>query len=335
MADKTKIGVIGLGSIAQIVHLPVLSKLPNVEIKAVSDIDKNKLKTLGDKYHLQNQYLDYKDMLNDADLDAVVVTTPTNTHHQVAVDSLNAGKHVLVEKPVARTFDEAKAIYSTSVDKEKVAMVGMNLRFRPDAMLLKSLISSGEMGDPFYIRCGWLRKQSSTQSWFMDKKTAGGGVIIDLGIALLDLATWFFALPELKTVSVQAYKHRTKNVEDSAVGIIRFENDKVINFEVSWSLFSEKDSLNMSVFGTEGTAHLNPLKAYKIAGGTHIDLAPTISTASKNMYKKSYENEIKHFIASINQNVAVVSSIEGALKRMKMLDFIYESVKQKKEIECN
>lgn len=334
MSAKTKIGVIGLGAIAQVVHLPILSKLSNVEIKAISDVDKNKLQTLSKKYHIKNQFADYREMLVNDDIEAVIITTPTNTHHKIAVDCLNAGKHILIEKPVARTFEEAKSIYETSVAKEKLAMVGMNLRFRPDSMLLKSLITSGSLGEPFYIKCAWLRKQSSSESWFMDKKIAGGGVIIDLGIVLLDLATWLFALPDLKTVSVHAYKKRTKELEDSAVGLLRFENDKVINFEVGWSLYSEKDNLNLSVFGSEGTAHLNPLKAYKLAGETHIDLTPAISTQPKNMYKKSYENEIKHFIASINQNVAVISSIEGAMKRMKMLDYIYQSVTEKKEIEC-
>jgi len=226
---------------------------------------------------------------------------------------------------------EQKAIDAAKKAKVK-AMVGMNFRFRPDAMLLKSLINSNELGDLFYIRCGWSRKQSSKEKWFRKKTESGGGVLIDLGIVLLDLGIWFLDYPPVKSVSVQTYSHKVKGVEDSAVGFLRFKNGSVINFEVSWSLHSEKDSFNLTAFGTEGTGHLNPFRAYKRVDSARIDYTPTGSANKKNLYKKSYENELKHFISSIRGNTPFLSSSEEAVTRMKLLEAIYESAEKEKEI---
>lgn len=330
---KSRIGIIGLGGIAQLVHLPILSKLPNAEIIAVSEINKNRLKIVGDKFGISKRYSDYTEMLNNETLDAIIIATPTNTHTQIALDCLTAKKDVLIEKPMTTTLAEAKQIHVAAKKNKKNVMVGMNLRYRPDAMLMKSLIKSGELGDIFYIRCGWLRKQSSDQKWFMSKSQAGGGAIFDLGIVLFDLALWIMDFAPVKSVSVQKFHHNTKEVEDSAVGLIRFENSSVISFEVSWALHSEIDSLNLSAYGTRGTAKLNPLRAYRRLESTHIDLTPSASANSSSLYKKSYENELKHFLGVIQGTLPVLSTSEEALSRMTLLEAIYKSADTGREVK--
>lgn len=331
--EKTRVAVIGLGGIAQLVHLPILSKLNNVEIVAVSDIQKSKLESVKSKYGVSKAYSSYKDLLTSEEVDAVFITTPTNTHTQIALDCLKAKKHILIEKPIATTYKEAKQINDMAKKNNCLAMVGMNLRFRPDAMLIKSLINSGEFGDLFYINCGWIRKQSSDEKWFMKKSESGGGVLIDLGIVLLDLAIWLLDYPPIKTISVQTFNQRTKSVEDSAVGFIRFKNSSVLNFEVSWSLHSEHDSFNLSAFGTEGTAHLNPLKAYRKIESTRIDYTPPQAANPKHLFKKSFENEINHFIGAVRGINPLHSTSDDAIRRMKLLEGIYKSAELNKEIE--
>ncbi len=330
--EKTRVGVIGLGGIAQLVHLPILTKMNNVSIEAVSEISKNKLKTVAGKFRVNNKFTDYKEMLSTNDLDAVIIATPTNTHLDITLDCLKAGKHVLLEKPGSRNLDEAKKIKHAAIKNNKLVMVGMNPRFRPDAMLLKSLLNSGELGEIFYLRCGWTKKQSSSEKWSLKKSAAGGGVVIDLGVPLLDLSLWLMDFPELKSITVQTYKHETKDVEDSAVGLIKFKNSAVINFEVSWSFHTEVDSFALTTFGTAGTAHLNPLRAYRRVDSSHIDYTPAQTSNVKNLYKKSYENELKHFIASIRGNTNVISSIDESLYIMKLLEGFYKSGKLNKEI---
>ena len=331
---KTKIAIIDLGGIAQLVHLPILQKLNNAEVSAVSEINKSRLNSVAGKFEIKNKYIDYKELLKNDDSEAVIIATPTGTHRDIAVDVLKAGKHVLIEKPVATSLSEAEDIKRASINAGKTVMVGMNMRYRPDAMMLKSLLSNKEIGEIFYIRASWLRKRSSSEKWFMKKGEAGGGVLMDLGILLLDLSIWLLNYADVTGVSIKNFKHRTKTVEDSSVGLIRLKGNKLINFEVSWSLFSEKDDLYLDVFGTHGTAHLNPLRAYKLRNGIKVDYSPFSSTTvSKNLYKKSYENELKHFIGTVNGNLGITSSIDSAVHRMRLLEALYESANTNAEVK--
>ncbi len=330
--EKTNVAVIGLGGIAQLVHLPILSKLSNVNISAVADINRNRLKTVAEKFGVRKQFVDYKELLTDENIEAVILATPTNTHKEIALACLDSKKDLLIEKPIARNTAEAKEIYTAAKKNKKKIMVGMNLRYRPDAMLMKSLVSSGELGEIFYIRCGWLRKQSSDQKWFLNKNQSGGGVIIDLGILMLDLSLWIMDNPKIKNVSVQKYNHNTKDVEDSAIGLVRLENESIISFEVSWGLHSEWDKFHLAAFGTQGTAHLNPLRAYKRLESSHIDYTIPNSANSQNLFKKSYENELKHFIGAVRDNNYITSSVDDAVMLMNLLEAMYKSAQLKKEV---
>lgn len=159
--EKIKIAVIGLGGIAQIVHLPNLIKTNNVSIAAVAEINKNRLNTIADKFNIRERYTSYEELLEKSDSDAVIVATPTSTHKDITIAVLQAKKDVLVEKPLARSYEEAKPIVEAARKYKRKIMVGMNLRYRPDAMLLRSLIRNNEIGIPLYVKCGWFRSQSS------------------------------------------------------------------------------------------------------------------------------------------------------------------------------
>ncbi len=288
MKDKTRIAIIGLGGVAQLVHLPILSKINSVEIVAVSEVNKTRLKTVAEKFNVKNAFTDYTKMLEDVDIDAVIISTPTNTHRDIAVYCLNKKKHLLIEKPIAINYEETKEIDDAAKKNKCNVMVGMNFRFRPDTMLLKSLINSGELGDIFYIKCGWTRKQSSEQKWFNKKSLAGGGVVLDLGIVLLDTALWLLNYPKVKSVSAQNFYHAHHSIEDSSVGFIRLNNSSVLNYEVSWSFHDETDSFKLAAYGKEGTGHLNPLKAYKKIASNRVDFTSGSSSQTKNLFKKSY-----------------------------------------------
>ncbi|MEW6652088.1 MAG: Gfo/Idh/MocA family oxidoreductase, partial [Bacteroidota bacterium] len=177
-----------------------------------------------------------------------------------------------------------------------------------------------------------LRKQSSEQKWFLNKIQSGGGVLIDLGIIVLDLALWIMNGHKLKSVSVETFSHTTKQVEDTAIGMIRFTDERVISFEVSWGLHSEWDKFHLAAFGTKGTAHLNPLKAYKRLESGHIYYTLPTSANPSNLYKKAFENELKHFVAAVRDNSPMVSSCEDAVMLMQLLEAIYKSAELNKEV---
>ena len=331
--DKVKIGIIGLGGVAQLVHLPNLAKISSADLTAVAEVNKNRLLTISDKFHVKEKYSNYKEMLEKSDIDAVIIATPTSTHTEIAIDCLNAGKDVLVEKPLARTYAEVKKIVDAAKKNKKKIMVGMNLRYRPDTMLLRSFINTKEIGEPFYIKCGWVRKQSSSQKWFTKKEESGGGVIFDLGIHLLDLALWLLDYPEITSVSSQNFYHYTKSVEDTSISCIKCDNSAVINLEVSWSLPVEKDHFFLDVYGTKGSFSLNPFKLYKKVENDYINLSPTQVENPTALFKKSYLNELKSFIGAIKGLNPVFSPGEEAMQRMKIIEAMYLSAEKKQEIK--
>lgn len=331
--DKVKLGVIGLGSVAQLIHLPNIAKLNNVTLSAVAEVKKNRLNLISEKFGIENRYIDYKKMLEQEDIDAVIIATPTNTHKEIAIDCMAAGKDILVEKPLARSYDEAKEIVDAAKKYKKKLMVGMNLRYRPDTMLLRSIINSSEIGEPFYAKCGWIQSQSSEEKWFTKKEESGGGVIIDLGIHLLDLALWLMNFPQVSSVSCKNYYHFTKNVEDTSISFIKFKDGSLINIEVSWSLTTNKDNFYLNVYGTKGSTCLNPLNVVKKIDGQIIDLSPKQSDNPTALFKKSYMNELKSFIGAVKDLNPVLSSGEEALKRMKIIEAMYLSSIKNKEIE--
>jgi predicted dehydrogenase len=332
---KTKIAVIGLGGVAQLIHLPLINKINNAEIKAVAEINKSRLNTIADKFSVKERYTDFRELLSDKEIEAVIIATPTSTHKEVAVECLKAGKDILVEKPLARSYEEAVPIVEAARKYNKKIMVGMNLRYRPDAMILKSLLNSGEIGTPYYVKCSWVRRQSSSEKWFTTKQESGGGVIIDLGILLLDLSLWLLDYPPVETVSTHNYYSDSGSVEDTSVSLIRCANNSVLNIETSWSLPLEKDQFFLQVYAENGSASINPFRITKKNEDQFLDLTPAQSGKPTNLFKKSYLNELKSFIGAVRGLNPVFSSGEEALLRMKVLDAMYKSAKTKNEVKIS
>jgi len=332
--EKTRVAVIGLGSVAQLVHLPNLLKIKNAVVTAVAEINKNRLHSVADKYDIKRRYTDYTQLLSNDDTDAVIISTPTHLHKQMAIDSLNAGKDVLVEKPLARNSNEGIEILECAKKNNKKLMVGMNLRYRPDSMLIRSLIDAGEIGDPFYIKCGWIRKQSSSEKWFSKREEAGGGVILDLAINLVDLALWLADYPKAVSISTKNYHHHSRNLEDTSVSFIRCEN-LTISLEASWSMAEEKDTFYTNVYGTKGSIGANPFKLIKVMADEHIDLGSTFVDSPTEAFKKSYLNELKSFIGAIKGLNPVFSSGEEALQLLKIAEAMYKSAEKDQEIKIS
>jgi predicted dehydrogenase len=331
--EKTKIGVIGLGSVAQLIHLPNLIKLNSVELTSVAEVNKSRLAVIADKFNIKEKYTDYNELLTKSDAEAVIIATPTGTHKEIAMAALKAKKDVLVEKPLARSLAEAKPIVESAKRNKKKLMVGLNLRYRPDAMILKSLINSDEIGEPNYIKASWVRRQSSREKWFTKKAESGGGVIIDLGILLLDLALWLLDYPAVQTVSAQSFNMNTKTVEDTSISFIRCKKSALISLETSWSLLLDKDQFNITVYGSKGSASINPFRVFKKLEDRLIELSPPKEENPVTLFQKSYYNELKSFIAAVRGISPLMSSGEEGLIRMKIVEAMYKSAAQKAEIK--
>ncbi len=333
--DKIKLALIGCGNVGQVVHLPILQKMADVEIVAVVDPDKRKAQAVAQRTNTPYFFATIEELLASDighTVQAVDICAPTNEHKRLAIAAMAAGKDVLVEKPIARTAKEAKEMVEASKKYGRKLMVGMNNRFRPDTMVLKTFIEKGELGKVFYIKAGWLKQQSSVSDWHHQKEKAGGGVFLDLGIVMLDMALWLLNYPEVISVSATSFYQQTKTVEDSLALFARLANDVTLTIEVSWTFHRDGDFFYLNVFGDEGSAFINPLKVFKRVHGSMVNLTPTKTQTPVGLYKKSYENELRHFINAVKDVVPLMSTGDEAARRMTVAEAVYESAAKNKEI---
>lgn len=331
--DKTKIAITGLGGVSQIMHIPSLMKMKEVDICAVCDIDTTKAKIISKKYGIKKYFSDAQTMLSELpEIEAVIIATQTNTHKDIAVKCLSAGKNVFIEKPIALNYKETKPIVETAEKNNKILMVGMNNRFRNDFMMQRSFVKGNELGEIYYVKTGWLKTQSSTQKWFLEREKSGGGVFIDIGIVLLDLGMWMLGFPEVRSVSSVNYYHNTKKVEDSNFTLVKFKNGSTLTIEVSWSFLRGGEFFYCNVFGLKGSSSINPLKIFKKMDGSLYDITPKIIKSSGNVDKSGFENEMKHFIGAVKGLHPISSSGKESLAVMKIVESVYKSAKTGREV---
>ena len=331
--EKARVGIVGLGSIAQTIHLPILSRFPDVEIVAVCDLDRAKAQFVADKFKVRRYYNNFEKMLSiEQDLDGIDICTPTVLHKEMAIAAFEEKNNVLVEKPLARTAKEAEEITLIAKKQHQSMMVGMNNRFRPDAMILKSFIEDKALGKIFYAKAGWFKKLSAESAWLTKKTESGGGVVLDLGIVMFDLAFWMMGYPEVKEVTATNYMHRIKDVEDSSIVFLKMKNGSTLTIEASWSFESTSDFFYCDCFGTEGSGSLNPFRIIKRMHDNLVNVAPASMETPQSLYRKSYENELKHWIGSLRGLHPIISTGDEAVHRMKIVDLIYKSAKRGKAV---
>ncbi len=205
-----RLAVIGAGSIAQLAHIPNWKKIPGVELVAVCDSNRTRARAVAEKFGIPQFFTDSDEVMKLETVDAVDICAPTNFHKPLALAALASGKHVLVEKPMSRTVEEAEQMVRAARQHKRKLMVAMNVRFWRDVVNLRQFIENGELGEVFYAKCGWLRRQESwtERPWLFQKKYSGGGVLMDLGIQILDMTLWLFGNKKVK-------KRESRNLQTS------------------------------------------------------------------------------------------------------------------------
>ena len=326
--EKIKAAVVGVGSISQIVHLPILLGMEDVEIKAICDLDLKKANAIAQKFHIPAVYELIDNMVRKEDLDVIFICTTSLYHFPMSYLALNSGIHVFVEKPIALNSEDAGKLAVLAKKQKKHIMTGMQHRFRDDVQTLKEFIHNNELGDLFYIKAGWLKKWSRTMAvdWQTKKQYSGGGVLIDLGIQLLDLAMYITGMPEIHSVRLYDYKLNPGiKVEDAALALIRTESNVIITLEMGWRMHLEKDLVYANFFGNKGAAYLNPLRINKELHGNLVNVTPMSSESSIERYKSAYEKEIRHFFDVIQGKETNQSSAEDSVQIMRIIEALYKS----------
>ncbi len=337
--DKIKTAIVGVGSIAQIVHLPVLRKMEDVELVALCDVDEAKVTKLIEKYRIPRGYGQLDNMLRAQEIDALHICTISHYHFPMAYLALSSGVNVFVEKPLALNAQDADKLLALAKKQDMILSVGMQNRFRDDVAILKQFIDKGELGEIFYIKAGWLRSwgRSSLRDWQKKKQFAGGGVMMDMGLQLIDLALFLSAMPRIKSVRLYDYSLDPQTeVEDAALAVIETQSGMSITIEVSWKMHLEKDMIYTHIFGKEGAAYLNPLRINKELHGNLVNVTPLSGEMSSvERFKKAYENEIHYFYHVLRGEEKNLSSAEDACYMMRLLDALYESGRKRDKVELS
>ena len=331
---KIRIAVVGTGNVAQVAHLPAYQKLACAELVALVDEDPIKCATLQKQYGVPRIYDDFTVMLRKEEIDAVDICTPNYLHAPMAIAALRSGRHVLCEKPIARSAAEAEKMVETAKETGKILMVAMNNRFRPDVDILRTFVRRGELGTVQLVKAGWQRiaRDWREREWFTDQKKAGGGALLDLGMPVMDLAIWVAGLKKPTRVTCSTFGTRGKGrVEDSACAIVNFAGGISLIVEVTWNLLEPKDHSYLEIHGTKGGANLHPLKIHKAMHGHLVNVTPTLDR-QRNYYRESYQAEIGHFIECVQKKKRPLTPGDEAVAVMKILDAMYESQTAGKEV---
>lgn len=356
MSDrKLRIGVIGNGGISS-VHLRAYSLNPNVEIYALCDINEEHMNRRAQEYGVTRLYTDVNEMVKLPELDAVSVCTWNAAHAQCAIAALNAGKHVLCEKPMALNAQEARAMQEAAERNGKLLMIGFVRRFGNDCAIMKDFLDNDFFGDIYYSKVTYLRRKGSPGGWFGDKSRSGGGPLIDLGVHVIDLSRYLMGKPKPVSVYGATFhklgdKREIKSgaagynsagrgssdifdVEDLATAMIRFDNGSVLQVEASFTLNLEKDKGTLEFFGTKAGAKLDPeLSIYTDVNGYMANVQLTAPTALS--FEGLFENEINHFVDCVMNGTPCRNPAEDGVMLMKILDAIYESARTGHEVILN
>lgn len=330
---ELRIAVIGTGAIAQIVHLPILADLPGARVAAVCDRDYAKAKAIAARTEVRKVYQSDDEVFAADDVDAVIICSPSHLHERQAVAALEAGKHVLVERPLALDAKGAEAAVKAAERAGKVLMVAFNNRYRPDALGVKAFATNGELGDIFSIKGAWYNRKVRPKrlTWRHRKETAGGGAFMDLGVQVLDLCLWMVDYPQVDRVYAHLHPGENMEVEDAASVLLRLANGGTVTVEVTWSLFGERDRHAVRVLGTAGSASLQPLKVHKEVEHAMLDVTPQIPQGRENAYTASYREELRQFVSAATGGMLQPPPKEQ-IQLMRIVSAIYESADKGKEI---
>lgn len=270
-----KIGVIGCGKIAQVRHLPEYQANPNVEICGLFDQNLERARELADAYGAK-AYETLDALLADPQIDAVSVCTANNTHADISVMALNAGKHVLCEKPMATTLEDCERMVLAAEKNQKFLMIGQNQRLAKAHQKAKQLLESGEIGKLVSFRTTFGHSGPETWSvdagknvWFFNKNIASMGAMADLGVHKTDLMHYLCGshitkvTAQLVTLDKKDADGNPISVEDNAFCIYELENGVTGTLTASWTFYGAEDNSTI-LYGTQGCMRIYDDPAHSI-----------------------------------------------------------------------
>ena len=341
---KLRLGILGAGNIAQNAHLPVYEARSDVELVAIADLNLARAHGAAERFHIARAYDSADELLEKEDLDAVDICVWNRSHAPCAVRAAEKGVHILCEKPMALNAEHALQM-KEAVEKSGVTfMMALPNRFKPEYRLSRKLLDEGRLGEVYYAKTAMIRRRGTPLGWFTDTSKSGGGPVIDIGVHVIDRAWFLMGCPKPVRVSAMTSArigdYKTQGVsrwvaldsevtafdtEDSAAGVIHFENGACLLFEVSWALNAPKQDYTQ-VCGTLAGLTMDPLTLYSEEAGFLSDAMLT------TLPQDPFEAEIDHFLHCVRTGEASSAPLEHGLTMQRMLEGIYQSAALGREV---
>lgn len=350
--EKINVAVIGCGTIANNSHIPSYLNNPKVNVKYFCDIIPERAEAAVAKYGCGTAVTDYHDVLADPAVVAVSVCTPNHMHARISIDAMEAGKHVLCEKPAARTYAEALEMQEAQKRTGKILNIGVVNRFNTGVNKLKALIDGGHLGDIYQVYVSFRSHRSipGLGGDFTNKDIAGGGVLIDWGVHFLDIVMYCCGDPAAKTVSAETFSHLGKNipgytyvgmwagppkmdgvysVEEGITGMVRTEGP-VVTLNGAWAQNIEEREMFIDFIGTKAGARLQYGKEFTVYGTENGMLTKTMYTYSA---PDMFQQEIDAFVRCIETGERLPSNIDTVIRTAELMDALYRSAEEHAEIK--
>ncbi|MBR6075265.1 MAG: Gfo/Idh/MocA family oxidoreductase [Victivallales bacterium] len=348
------VGIVGCGGISRWAHYPFYKNDKRVKVVAVCDIIKERAEGfVRDCYPEAAVYTDYRDLVSREDIDCVDICTPNYLHSEIAVAAFAHGKNVFSEKPDAVSPEKAIAMKEAAEKAGKLLMVMRNNRFADASAYMKKYIEAGRMGEIYAGRCAWQRRRGipGKGGWFTTKAQSGGGPLIDLGVHMIDLAVWLMGNPTPVAVSGNTFCKFASNdvsdsvnsnfgdkkaggtfdVEDLAMGMIRFDNGAVLQIEFSWASNVKEEHRFVELRGTKaGMLWLdgNTLEIY-----SEDDGQLTNTKMAGNLRDDGHVRNLRHFYDVLDGKCEPCFKPQQGVDMIKILSAVYESAKTGQEVK--
>ena len=348
MAEKLRCAVIGVGAVG-LDHLNSLLHCRRAAVVALAEPNAPRAREAADRFKLSRTYADYRELLDQPDVDAVTIAAPNHLHAPMALEALKARKHVFLEPPLALNAKEAAKLIEAAEKMRRVLMVGMNYRFHAQSQIARQIIHHGDLGEMYHVRCFFLKRLGILRigSWFTQKKLSGGGCLSDLGAHMLDLS--LHLLGEFQAVHVMAHSHarfgphgvgecdwgksevdprRPFDVEDYGTALIRLKSGRTVQLEASWAGYHAPDQREhgLDILGTAAGLSLFPAKLCR----NNINGYETVHLHLGRLSQP--EDRLHHFVNAILDGKKPLVPVEESLKLQQILDAIYLSADSHKEV---
>jgi predicted dehydrogenase len=348
-----RFGFIGAGQIAHYAADSVL-KHPHAKLVAIQDPHLERRTVLQKKHALEYAHEAVEEILANPSVDAVYIAVPNKFHVPLTIQALEAGKHVILEKPFAMNVAEAQAAIAASKKSGRVLFVGMNQRFSPDSQKIKKLVDDGVFGEIYHAKAWWRRRTGIPKlgTWFGSKEMAGGGSLYDIGVHMLDLC--LYTMKNFEPVSVVGATYTkfgnrglgeggwglsdrsdiTFDVDDFATAFIRFANGATVTLDTTWAAHqAEENSDNVQIFGTEAGATLRPARLFR--NKANLPAMYEVIDDLKIPIPMPHEDRFHNFINHLRGEEELCVTPDQALAVQKILDGIAESNKTGKEVRIS